>query len=149
MYGAVALPPTVDLDVALNEEAACMRISAKTVYGVRALLDLALHSDQGPILSRDIAQRQNIPETYLNQLVLQLRRSGLIMSVRGPHGGHMLARPASSLNMLDIWEALEGPLVIVTDNATDGTQATTDTVLNSVWDSLRVNMRQQLARTNS
>ncbi len=124
-----------------------MRISAKTVYGVRALLDLALHSDQGPILSRDIAQRQNIPETYLNQLVLQLRRSGLIMSVRGPHGGHMLARPASSFNMLEIWEALEGPLVIVTDNATDGTQAAADIVLNSVWDNLRVNIRQELART--
>ncbi|MBA3946416.1 MAG: Rrf2 family transcriptional regulator [Herpetosiphonaceae bacterium] len=124
-----------------------MRISAKTVYGVRALLDLALHIDQGPILSRDIAQRQNIPETYLNQLVLQLRRSGLITSVRGPHGGHMLARPAGALSVLEIWEALEGPLVVVTDNDTDGNQARADAVLNGVWDSLRITMRQELAHT--
>ncbi len=124
-----------------------MRISAKTVYGVRALLDLALHIDQGPILSRDIAQRQNIPETYLNQLVLQLRRSGLITSVRGPHGGHMLARPAAASSVLEIWEALEGPLVVVTDNAADDNQARADAVLNSIWDGLRVTMRQELART--
>ena len=125
-----------------------MRISAKTVYGVRALLDLAVHIDQGPILSRDIAQRQNIPETYLNQLVLQLRRSGLITSVRGPHGGHMLARPASTLSVLEIWEALEGPLVVITDNAADGNQARSDAVLNGVWDGLLVTMRRELARTS-
>ncbi len=58
-----------------------MRISCKVEYGIRALLDLAFHGRRGPSLSRETAQRQGIPETYLNQLLLQLRRSGLVTSV--------------------------------------------------------------------
>ncbi len=124
-----------------------MRISAKTAYGVRALLDMALHAERGPLLSRDIAQRQNIPETYLNQLVLQLRRAGLITSVRGPHGGHMLALPAQAISVLQILEALEGPLVVVTEATVDD-HAATAALLNEVWDSLRVVMRDELASTS-
>lgn len=124
-----------------------MRISAKTAYGIRALLDLALQADQGPILSRDIAQRQSIPETYLNQLVLQLRRAGLISSVRGPHGGHMLAQPARNISVLRILEALEGPMVVVDEGTAGGERAATDAVLNSVWTRLRVVMRRELDAT--
>ena len=92
-----------------------MRISCKVEYGIRALLDLALHSQSGPSLSRETANRQGIPETYLNQLLLQLRRGGLITSVRGPRGGHMLARTPDSITVLEIMEALEGPLVVVAE----------------------------------
>ncbi|GAC1553400.1 MAG: Rrf2 family transcriptional regulator [Herpetosiphon sp.] len=124
-----------------------MRISAKTVYGVRALIHLAMHAERGPVLSRQIAQQQDIPETYLNQLVLQLRRAGLISSVRGPHGGHMLAQPAKEITVLQILEALEGPLVVVAENnAEDHVQ--TDEVLGAVWDQLREVMLKELARTS-
>jgi Rrf2 family transcriptional regulator, cysteine metabolism repressor len=122
-----------------------MRISCKVEYGIRALLDLALHSQGGPSLSRDTAQRQGIPETYLNQLLIQLRRGGLVASVRGPRGGHMLACPAESITVLNILEALEGPLVVVPEGLPEGTSAETDAVLNSLWDELRTTMQAHLS----
>jgi Rrf2 family transcriptional regulator, cysteine metabolism repressor len=125
-----------------------MRISCKVEYGIRALLDLALHSQVGPSLSRETATRQSIPETYLNQLLLQLRRGGLITSVRGPRGGHMLARTPDTITVLDIMEALEGPLVVVAEVNGDiksGTPSETDTLLDDVWDDLRQTMHTHLS----
>jgi Rrf2 family protein len=123
-----------------------MRISCKVEYGIRALLDLALHGRRGPILSRDTAQRQAIPETYLNQLLLQLRRSGLVASVRGPRGGHLLARPADEITMLDVVEALEGPLVVVPEGLPAPMSAETDAILSGLWDDLRAAMREHLSQ---
>ncbi len=127
-----------------------MRISCKVEYGIRALLDLALHNQSGPSLSRETASRQSIPETYLNQLLLQLRRAGLITSVRGPRGGHMLARTPDTITVLDIMEALEGPLVVVAEINNDiksSTPSETDSLLTDVWDDLRRTMHQHLAST--
>lgn len=121
-----------------------MRISCKVEYGVRALLDLALHGQAGPSLSRDTAQRQGIPETYLNQLLLQLRRGGLVASVRGPRGGHLLARPAGEITMLEIVEALEGPLVVVPEGLPAPLALETDATMASLWDDLRSVMRDHL-----
>ena len=123
-----------------------MRISCKVEYGVRALLDLALHGQVGPSLSRDTAQRQGIPETYLNQLLLQLRRGGLVASVRGPRGGHLLARPADEITMLEIVEALEGPLVVVPEGLTAPLSVETDATMSGLWDDLRGIMRDHLER---
>jgi Rrf2 family cysteine metabolism transcriptional repressor len=123
-----------------------MRISCKVEYGIRALLDLALHGQRGPNLSRDTAQRQGIPETYLNQLLLQLRRSGLVTSVRGPRGGHMLARPAEAITVLDIMESLEGPLVVVAEGMPN-METETDAILETLWEELRATMRDHLSQT--
>ncbi len=123
-----------------------MRISCKVEYGIRALLDLALHGQRGPSLSRDTAQRQGIPETYLNQLLLQLRRSGLVTSVRGPRGGHLLARSADEITMLDIVEALEGPLVVVPENLPAPMSTESDAILSGLWDDLRAMMREHLSQ---
>jgi Rrf2 family protein len=122
-----------------------MRISCKVEYGLRALLDLALHGQHEPSLSRDIAQRQGIPETYLNQLLLQLRRAGLVTSVRGPRGGHMLARATIDVTVLEVMEALEGPLVVVAESMPTAA-ADTDVLLSSLWDDLRATMRDYLAQ---
>ncbi|HZG68615.1 MAG TPA: Rrf2 family transcriptional regulator [Herpetosiphonaceae bacterium] len=122
-----------------------MRISCKVEYGIRALLDLALHGNGGPSLSRDTAQRQGIPETYLNQLLIQLRRGGLIASVRGPRGGHMLAQPAESITVLHILEALEGPLVVVPEGLPESMSVETDAILSSLWDELRTTMEAHLS----
>lgn len=122
-----------------------MRISCKVEYGIRALLDLALHGNGGPSLSRDMAQRQGIPETYLNQLLIQLRRGGLIASVRGPRGGHMLAQPAEAITVLDILEALEGPLVVVPEGLPESMSVETDAILSSLWDELRTTMEAHLS----
>ena len=77
-------------------------------YGVRAVLDLAERYGQGPVQSESIAKRQEVSEAYLDQLLTMLRRAGLVRSVRGPRGGHELARPASAISLLDVLSALEG-----------------------------------------
>ena len=80
-------------------------------YGARAIIDLARHYNQGPMQSAEIAARQAIPEAYLEQLLTTLRKSGLIRSTRGPHGGHELARGPADITFLDVVTALEGPLM--------------------------------------
>jgi len=77
-------------------------------YGVRAVLDLAERYGQGPVQSESIARRQQISEAYLDQLLTLLRRAGLVRSVRGPRGGHELARPAETISILEVLSALEG-----------------------------------------
>ncbi len=77
-------------------------------YGVRAVLDLAERYGQGPVQSEAIARRQQISEAYLDQLLTLLRRAGLVRSVRGPRGGHELARPAETISILEVLNALEG-----------------------------------------
>jgi Rrf2 family protein len=85
-----------------------MRLSMKGDYGVRAVLDLAERYGQGPVQSEAIARRQGISEAYLDQLLTLLRRAGLVRSVRGPRGGHELARPAEQMTLTEVLSALEG-----------------------------------------
>ncbi len=85
-----------------------MKISSKGEYGLRALLDLAQHYGQAPVTSADIAARQRIPEAYLNQLLITLRKAGLVRSVRGPQGGHVLARSPARITLAEAVVALEG-----------------------------------------
>ena len=87
-----------------------MRLTMKGDYGLRAMIDLAAHDGLGPIPSADIAARQLIPEHFLDQLLVTLRRAGLLKSLRGPQGGHMLARPPATITMAEIIGALEGPV---------------------------------------
>lgn len=85
-----------------------MRLTMKGDYGLRAMVDLAAHYGQGPVPSADIAARQQVPEHFLDQVLIQLRRSGLLKSLRGPQGGHMLARSPALISMGDVVNALEG-----------------------------------------
>jgi Rrf2 family protein len=85
-----------------------MRFSTRAEYGLRALIDLALFGQQGPVQTHDIGRRQGLPEAYLNQLLAQLRRAGLVVSKRGPHGGHRLARPPETIRLLEVFRVLEG-----------------------------------------
>ena len=85
-----------------------MKISTKGEYGIRAMLYVAMHSDDGPVPSHEIAINQGIPEPYLRQILAALARFQLIRSNRGPQGGHLLGRPAGDISMHDILVALEG-----------------------------------------
>ncbi len=85
-----------------------MRVSSRADYGVRALFELALRAGQGPIHSKEIAARQEIPEAYLHQVLGALGRAGLIKSTRGPLGGHELAIPPSEISIYEILTALDG-----------------------------------------
>ncbi|MGI8424116.1 MAG: RrF2 family transcriptional regulator [Chloroflexota bacterium] len=85
-----------------------MRLSIKGDYGMRAMLDLAERAGQGPVQSEGIAKRQAVSEAYLDQLLTQLRRAGLVRSIRGPKGGHELAKPADQITLNAVLTALEG-----------------------------------------
>jgi Rrf2 family protein len=80
-------------------------------YGAHAVIELARRAGQGPVQCAEIAACQKIPEAYLDQLLSSLRRVGIIRSVRGPHGGHELARDPHQLTLGDVVTALEGPVV--------------------------------------
>ena len=87
-----------------------MRPSTKGRYAVMALVDLAGHGDGRPVTLADIAERQRISLSYLEQLFARLRRGGLVASVRGPGGGYRLARPASETRISDIVGAVDEPV---------------------------------------
>ena len=87
-----------------------MKLSARFRYGCSALVHLAAFHDEGPVALEALAEDASIPEKYLSKIIQDLRRSGLIRSTRGPHGGYMLSGRPADVTVLDIWEALEGPL---------------------------------------
>jgi Rrf2 family protein len=90
-----------------------MQISTKGRYALRALIDLGLHMDQGPVLRKDIAERQEISFDYIGQLFVELRKTGFIESVKGPGGGYVLAQDADKIRAGDIIRAVEGPIAVV------------------------------------
>ena len=85
-----------------------MKLSTRSRYGTRLMLDLAQRYDEGPIQISDIAKRQDISVKYLEQLIIPLKRFNLIKSFRGPKGGHMLARSPDEINIGEIVKLLEG-----------------------------------------
>ncbi len=123
-----------------------MRISSKGEYGLRALLDLAQRYGEGPVQSRDIHLRQGVDENYLNQILILLRRAGLIESVRGPQGGHRLARPPTQISVLEALIALEGPLLPSDSGRDEPAQEPLDReVVRGVWEELRATIEGYLA----
>ena len=90
-----------------------LKLTTKGRYGVRLMLDLALHDGQGPVPLRDIARRQDISEKYLWHLIPPLRDAGLIRSSRGANGGYVLAQPPSHITLKDILTVLEGRICLV------------------------------------
>jgi Rrf2 family protein len=124
-----------------------MRISSKGDYGLRALFDLAQRYGEGPVQSDDIATRQGIPVNYLNQLLITMRRAGLIDSLRGPQGGHMLARTPEAISLLEILAALEGPLLPSEPTREDlvPTAPEDHELVDETWAALRARLEQILS----
>jgi Rrf2 family protein len=89
-----------------------MKLSTKGRYGVKAVLDLAIHYNKERVPIKAIAERQNVSENYLEQLFAQLRRAGIIISARGAHGGYELSKPPDEITVYDIIEVLEGAVEI-------------------------------------
>jgi Rrf2 family cysteine metabolism transcriptional repressor len=90
-----------------------MKLSSRTRYGMRAMLELALEYGKKPLQIKSIADREDISNKYLEQLVAMLKSSGLVRSIRGPRGGYMLARSPAEIKLSEIFTTLEGPLVPV------------------------------------
>ncbi len=88
-----------------------MRVSQKSEYALRAMLELALrHDKQQPVRTADIARQQKIPEKFLELILVELRRAGLIASQRGPVGGHRLSRRPEEISVGEVWRAIDGSL---------------------------------------
>lgn len=92
-----------------------MKISTKGRYGLRALVDLAVHSNGGHVALSEIADRQNISMNYLEQVFASLRKAGLISSVKGAQGGYIFAKDMSSITVGDVLRVLEGNLSVTDD----------------------------------
>ena len=85
-----------------------MKISTRSRYGTRMMLDLAQHYDEGPVQIGDVSKRENISVKYLEQLIIPLKKANFIKSVRGPKGGHLLAKPPEEITVGEIVSILEG-----------------------------------------
>ncbi len=84
-----------------------MRLTTKGRYAVTAMLDLALHANDGPVPLADISQRQGISLSYLEQLFSKLRKGGLVISARGPGGGYQLSRAAGEIDVAQVITAID------------------------------------------
>jgi Rrf2 family protein len=119
-----------------------LRISAKVDYAVRAAAELAAAPDEKPIKAERIANAQQIPLNFLENILGELRHSGIVRSQRGAEGGFMLAKPADRITVADVIRAVEGPLASVRggppEEATYGGAAET---LPRVWIAVRANLR--------
>ena len=85
-----------------------MKLSTRTRYGMRAIIELAQHEDKRPLQLKTIAERQDISVKYLEQLMSMLRSAGFVRSVRGSKGGYTLGRPADQITLSEIFRCLEG-----------------------------------------
>lgn len=121
-----------------------MEISAKTDYSIRALAELAAVGG-GPCKVSEIAALQGISPRFLQNLLLQLRRRGLVHSQRGADGGYRLARAADQITLADVFRSIDGPLADVHgERPEDVTYPGMAAVLPDVWMAARVSMRRVL-----
>ena len=90
-----------------------MKLSTRTRYGIRAILELAGNHGKGPLQIKTIARRQDISVKYLEQLMAILKSAGLVRSVRGAGGGYILARPPAQIRISDVFNCMEGPVATV------------------------------------
>ena len=88
-----------------------MKLSSRSRYGLRTILQLAVEYGNGPLQIKAIAKRQDISSKYLEQLISMMKSAGLVSSVRGPKGGYVLTREPNKIKLSEIFTALEGPLV--------------------------------------
>jgi Rrf2 family protein len=117
-----------------------MKLSTKGRYGVKAMFDLALNAGDTPLSLKSIAERQEISEPYLEQLISTLRRSGLVKSVRGAQGGYLLAHSPDQITVGSIIRSLEGSMA-PTECVAEGEQAICEKadycVTRGIWEKIR------------
>jgi len=90
-----------------------MRVSAKSDYALRALIELAVRADAGPVSAEELGRAQEIPHNFLQAILADLRRAGIVISQRGQAGGWRMARPPEDVSVADVIRAVDGPLVSV------------------------------------
>jgi len=125
-----------------------VQISARADYALRALCVLANAPEQCTVKADEIASAQGIPRTFLDGILVELRRAGLIESRRGPDGGHRLARPAYAISLADVIRVTDGPLALVRGQRPENhTYEGPARHLQDVWVAVRASLRSILELT--
>ena len=112
-----------------------MKLSTRTRYGLRAILELAASQGEAPLQIKIIAHRQEISVKYLEQLMAMLKSAGLVRSIRGSKGGYFLAKAPSQIKLSDVFNALEGPSAITVECLENESYCarTADCIARRVW----------------
>lgn len=122
-----------------------MRVSAKSDYALRAMIEIAGDRSGLPISAEEVGRRQAIPQGFLPVILGDLRRAGLLASQRGHAGGWRLARPGCEISVADVIRAVDGPLVSVYDVRPEAVEYTGSAkVLQVVWIAVRSSLREIL-----
>lgn len=123
-----------------------MKISAKVDYALRAAVELAAHEgDEKPVTAEEISEAQGIPHAFLNNILQSLRQAGIIVSKRGPVGGHSLARPADEIQLADVIRAIDGPMAGVSGKHPEELEFVGSAEpLQQVWIAVRASLRSVL-----
>ncbi len=122
-----------------------MHVTAKADYALRAVVELAGSSQTSPRKVDEVARAQQIPVSFLENILTQLRSSGIVRSQRGPEGGYWLAHPSDQLNLAQVIRAVEGPLVGVRGQRPEEIEYVgSSESLKQVWIALRANLRRVL-----
>jgi Rrf2 family protein len=122
-----------------------MHVTAKADYAVRAVVELANSSQESPRKVDEVAQAQGIPVSFLENILTQLRSSGVVRSQRGPEGGYWLAQPAEEIDLAHVIRAVEGPLVGVRGQRPEEIEYVgSSESLKQVWIAVRANLRNVL-----
>ena len=125
-----------------------MQISARSDYAVRALCVLAAAPDGAVVKAAVLAEAQAIPQTFLEQILGDLRKAGIVESRRGPEGGHRLGRPAFSITLADVVRVMDGPLALVRGNRPESVAYPAPAArVQDVWVAVRAALRVVLERT--
>ena len=115
-------------------------LSAKGTYGLTALMELGLQRNKGSVQIRDISQKHGIPQHYLEQILVILKKAGFVESFRGAQGGYALARDPDSISVRDALSRLEGRLEVVTAARREG-------ILEFFWDEIERTLEKTLDRS--
>jgi Rrf2 family protein len=120
-----------------------MRVSAKSDYALRALIEIAGRTEGGPVSAEEIGRLQDIPHGFLQAILADLRRAGVVVSQRGQSGGWRLGRSADEVTIADVIRAVDGPLVSVYGLRPEAvTYNDSAIVLQHVWIAARTSLRQ-------
>ncbi|PJJ47861.1 Rrf2 family protein [Mumia flava] len=120
-----------------------MRVSTKADYALRGLIEIAGRAEDGPVSAEEIGRQQDIPHGFLQAILADLRRAGVVVSQRGQSGGWRLARDAESITVADVVRAVDGPLVSVYGLRPEAvTYSGSAEVLQHVWIAARASLRE-------
>jgi Rrf2 family iron-sulfur cluster assembly transcriptional regulator len=121
-----------------------MRLSTKSRYAVTSLLDLVMHSEQGPVSLADISVRQGISLSYLEQLFAKMRRNKLVVSTRGPGGGYSLGSPPDQVCIADVINAVDEVMRVADKDVINGSPSYEPCLTEQLWEELSTEIENYL-----